>query len=236
VRRCSIVMTMCSLGDRQLSTATTASLSSVPKYSCATAATLSAFGTSARSFAAFCTFVFDKAHCILLWESFHNSYRLHSQLHLLTPDHIPIYAPTATATPSALNAIKTLLQLRESNTVKILHSNDCADLHIAVCFMQHPAYMFQDLAFLIPNLESTTTSPPCFLVFCSSQETTEEVCLTLKAMVLFMKGKIAWFHSDITPECRAEMVDKLRSHELWGVFCTDTSRLIRTRFSIHLDI
>jgi superfamily II DNA helicase RecQ len=182
-------------------------------------------------------FVFDEAHCILLWEHFRNSYGLLGRLRLLTPDRIPIYAPTATATPPAIKAIKTSLQLRESETVEILRSNDRADLHIAARFMQHPAYTFKDLAFLIPDPATTTALPPCFLVFCSSQETTEEACLTLEAMAPFMKGKIAWFHSDMTPECRAEMLDKLRSHELWGLFCTDAFGLVCTKLSAHhLDL
>jgi superfamily II DNA helicase RecQ len=172
-------------------------------------------------------FVFDEAHCIIMWYTFRENYALLGRLRLLIPDRIPIYAPTATVTPPAVRALKTSLRLCEADTVEIFRSNDRSDLHIGTRFIEHPAYSFRDLMFLVPKEgDNVEADPPCFLVFCGSQETTEEACLVLKYLAPIMKGKIAWFHSDMTPEYRAEMLDKLEKHEIWGLFCTGAFGLV----------
>jgi superfamily II DNA helicase RecQ len=169
-------------------------------------------------------FVFDESHCLITWCSFRASYSLVSRLRVLIPERIPFYLPTATATKPAIAALKNLLKLRPEHTEEIYRSNDRPNLHIGARFMQHPAYSYRDLQFLFPSPEYNVRR---FLVFFNSTGEAEEACLAMRAMLPeHLKNKIAWFHSDMSPEYRQTMIEKLRNGEIWGLFATDAFGMV----------
>jgi superfamily II DNA helicase RecQ len=109
-------------------------------------------------------FVFDKARCIAPWSTFQHAYTLLGQLDLLILECIPFYAPSATRRAGMLQHVKKTLCLPSEDTIEILRSNDRPNLHIKASFMQHAAYTYQDLKFLLWN-DPETGHPKLFLIF-----------------------------------------------------------------------
>ncbi|KAF8806502.1 P-loop containing nucleoside triphosphate hydrolase protein [Phlegmacium glaucopus] len=167
-------------------------------------------------------FIFDEGHCISQWGSFRKEYAHLGALRYLIPEHVPFYIASATLPLPILLDIIDILQLRIDKTEQILRSNDRPEISLMVRCLVYPANKFQDLWFLIPDSfkEGDTLDP--FLVFFDGKKEAENACKTIRMLLpVADQQKIRWFHADLTQEEREELCEKMRSGEVFGLFCTD---------------
>jgi superfamily II DNA/RNA helicase len=92
--------------------------------------------------------------------------------------------------------------------------------------MQHAANSYRDLNFLLPNAFKSGR-PPSFLVFfdciTEAEVATQKYCEQLPEV---FQNKVAWFHSHMSADYRAEKTEMLRTGELWGAFVTDAFGMV----------
>lgn len=70
--------------------------------------------------------------------------------------------------------------------------------------------------------------PPTFMVFCNDRKETERLCLYARSLApAHFVNKLLWFHSGMSTRFRTDTIEKLRTHEIWGIFCTDAAGMVR---------
>jgi superfamily II DNA/RNA helicase len=123
-----------------------------------------------------------------------------------------------------LDKVKTLLQM-QSDTRDIRLSNDHPNVHLATLQMLDPLNSCHDIVCVI-QFDGNPPLPP-FMVFCNDRRETEHLCLyaCLLAPAHFV-DKLLWFHSGMSSHFHTNTIEKLRTHKIWGIFCTDAARMV----------
>lgn len=174
-------------------------------------------------------FVFDEGHCISQWGSFRTEYTHLGALRYLIPECIPFYVASATLPIPVLFDIIETLRLRLDRTEQILRSNDRPEIGLMVRGLTFPANSFRDLDFLVPSDFNEGDSIPPFLIFIDSKREAETACNTFrKRWPRGDRNKIHWFHSDLTQNEREQLLERMKSGEIFGLFCTDAFGMVRT--------
>jgi superfamily II DNA/RNA helicase len=120
--------------------------------------------------------------------------------------------------------VKTLLQMC-SDTREIRLSNDCPNIHLTTLGMLDPLNLCHDIA-RVPVFNGDSP-PPLFMVFCNDCRETECVCLYARSLVpAGSVDKLLWFHSGMSARFRTETIEKLRTKQIWGIFCTDAAGMV----------
>ncbi|KAF9027205.1 hypothetical protein BDZ89DRAFT_1160884 [Hymenopellis radicata] len=171
--------------------------------------------------------VIDEAHCVSQWgRSFREDYLHVGHLRDFLPDHIPFFAASATLPLPILNDVAALLQLRSTNTERIILSNDRSNVHLCVREIKHAVASFEDLVFLIPehfkNYKEGDPPPMKFLIFCNSiRETEDAIHYLRKRLPPEYSDKLKWFHATMSSTFRDEEFNALRTGDVWGMAVTD---------------
>lgn len=174
-------------------------------------------------------FVFDEGHCIAQWGTFRKNYLSVGILRHRIGEPIPFYIASATLPPRVLYETRQLLYLKATpGTTKVLCSNDRPDIRLSVRQLAYPASSYNDLNFLIPfNWNEEMHVPSKFLVFFDN---IKEVQMAIKHMRSRLNrryhDRIDWFHSTMTQSYQEKAVERLRSGEVWGLFCTDAFGMV----------
>lgn len=172
-------------------------------------------------------FIFDEGHCISQWSSFRTEYAHLGALRYLIPENIPFYVASATLPLPVLLDVIEILRLHLDRTEQILRSNDRPEVSLMVRGLIFPANSFRDLDFLIPEGFKEGDSTPPFVVFIDSKRESETACKAFrKKLPQGDRHKIRWFHSDLTQNEREELVAKMRSGDIFGLFCTDAFGMV----------
>ncbi|KAI9432879.1 P-loop containing nucleoside triphosphate hydrolase protein [Lactarius psammicola] len=143
------------------------------------------------------SFVFDEAHCISQWSGeFHLEYADVGRLRWLLPNHVVFHMVSATLPSHILGHIRSILQMRLDKTREIRLSNDRPNIHLLTLEMLDPVHSCYDILRVLRF--DGDPPPPLFMVFCND-----------------------WRETDT--KFQTEMIKKLHSHEIWGIFCTDAA-------------
>ena len=155
--------------------------------------------------------IFDEAHCIQQWGSFHKEYLHVGELRYLIPNHIPFYVASATLPPALLADVIETLHLQPGMTEHITLSNGHPNLCLMVCSLVFPANSHKDLRFLIPDNRCEGDSPlPKFLVFFDNTKEAEATCKWIQRQLpKSEQKKVKYFHSMMMPQYREENFDGL---------------------------
>ena len=178
------------------------------------------FGTRLRSF------IFDEAHCVSQWSGgdFRPDYAEVGTLRWMVPAHVVFYAASATMPHYVLVHVKELLQMR-ADTREIRLSNDRPNIHLATLEMLDPLNSCHDLARVLSF--SGDPPPPPFMVFCNDRKETERLCLFARSLAPTCSvDKLLWFHSGMSAHFRTATIEKLRTNQIWGIFCTDAAGMV----------
>ena len=179
------------------------------------------FGSKLRSF------IFDEAHCISQWsgKDFRPDYAEVGSLRWMVPAHVVFYAASATMPHYVLVHVKELLQMR-ANTREIRLSNDRPNIHLATLEMLDPLNSCHDLVRVLSF--TGDPPPPPFMVFCNDRKETERLCLFARSLApTDSVDKLLWFHSGMSAHFRTVTIEKLRTSQIWGIFCTDAAGMVR---------
>jgi superfamily II DNA/RNA helicase len=143
-----------------------------------------------------------------------------------------IYAALATMPAYVLARVKEVLQLR-SNTREIRLTNDRPNIHLATWKMVDPLHSCHDIARVLSF--SGGPPPPPFMVFCNDCKETERVCLFARSLApAGSVDKLLWFHSGMSAQFRTATIEKLRTNQIWGIFCTDAAGMVSMRCFIRV--
>ncbi|KAJ3559557.1 hypothetical protein NM688_g273 [Phlebia brevispora] len=168
--------------------------------------------------------VFDEAHCISQWGTFRPEYRQVHSLRYLLPD-VPFLVASATLPSQVFRDVVQVLELNRAKLLVIRRPTDRPNIHLAVKRIEHALHSFQDLAFLVPGLGGWPDGdhlPPKFVVFCDSITDSVNAARYLRSRLPPpLRNKIMWFHSEMTNTYKAEVLEKLKSGEIWGLCATD---------------
>jgi superfamily II DNA helicase RecQ len=133
-----------------------------------------------------------------------------------------------------LNDVMAKLMLHPEKTTIIHRSNDRPNISFVVEKMQYSAKSMLDIEHVLQlNRE---TPPKKFMVFVNKRRKSE--VLTKKEwdnLPPYLKEKIVWFHSGMSPEFRADMIRRLQMGEIWGIMCTDAAGMVREHSLISIS-
>ncbi|KIJ68868.1 hypothetical protein HYDPIDRAFT_82607, partial [Hydnomerulius pinastri MD-312] len=102
---------------------------------------------------------------------------------------------------------------------------DRPNIHIVVPRIKSTLESMQDLGRVL-NFQGGQPKTP-FMVFENGREDSERLGKYLHHMVLeHLRDKFVCFHSGMSMAFRIPMIEKLRSGELWGIFCTDAAGMV----------
>ncbi|KAN0138442.1 P-loop containing nucleoside triphosphate hydrolase protein [Lactarius tabidus] len=150
-----------------------------------------------------CSFVFNEAHCITQWSGeFHPLYAKLRRLQWILPS-VVFYAASATLPPHILKRVKETLHMQLDKTWVIWLSNNHPNIHLQVLEMLELVHSYYDILRMLRF--DGDPPPPLFMV------------------PPHLAGKLLWFHSGMSQRFWTETIEKLCSHEIWGIFCTDTA-------------
>ncbi|KAF5381621.1 hypothetical protein D9615_005404 [Tricholomella constricta] len=168
---------------------------------------------------------FDEAHCISEWgNDFRPEYAQLGQLRWLVPAHVPFHIVSATLPELILKDVQAKLNIKADNTTIIHRSNDRPNIHFMVEEMQSPANSWLDLDRILRLHANSGENPPKFMVFVNKRREAEDgVEHEWKSLPQHLREKVVWFHSGMSAEFRAKMIQKIRVGEIWGILCTDAA-------------
>ncbi|KAF8257524.1 P-loop containing nucleoside triphosphate hydrolase protein [Lactarius quietus] len=168
------------------------------------------------------SFIFDEAHCIVQWSGeFCPEYTDLGRLRWLLPS-VLFYAVSATLPSHTLKRMQTALHMRQDNTREIRLSNDWPNINLLTLRMQDPVNSCYDILHVLSF--DGNPPPPLFMVSCNDRKETERLCqfAHLQAPPDLARN-LLWFHSGMSTRFWMDTIRKLRSHEIWGIFCTDAA-------------
>ena len=125
-----------------------------------------------------------------------------------------------------------------SEPVIIRRSNDRPNIHLVVEEMQHSLSSWLDLdralklhGYLTDNSGVEPVSPPPFMVFVNKRKESEEGCEHEwnNAPDHYLKTKVVWFHSGMSPRFRADKIEDLKEGRIWGILCTDAAGMVSVK-------
>jgi superfamily II DNA/RNA helicase len=66
------------------------------------------------------------------------------------------------------------------------------------------------------------------MVFVNKQKESEEGCEQEwnNAPNHYLKTKVVWFHSGMSPHFQADKIEDLKEGQIWGILCTDTAGMV----------
>ena len=172
-----------------------------------------------------CSFIFDEAHCIVQWSGeFRPEYADLGRLRWLLPS-VTFYAASATLPFHTLVRMKSSLHMRPDTTREIRLSNDRPNIHLLTLKMQDPVNSCYDILRVL-NFDGHPP-PPLFMVFCNDRKETERLCQFARLQAPpDLARNLLWLHSGMSAQFRTETIRKLRSREIWGIFCTDAAGMV----------
>ena len=121
-------------------------------------------------------------------------------------------------------------QVEQQNAVvgfltEIQLSNDRPNIHLATLEMLDPLNSCHDLACVLSF--SGDPPPPPFMVFCDDCKETKRLCLFARSLAPTCSvDKLLWFHSGMSAHFRTATIEKLRTNQIWGIFCTDAAGMV----------
>jgi superfamily II DNA/RNA helicase len=125
-----------------------------------------------------------------------------------------------------LNDMKAKLMLHPNKTIIMHCSNDRPNISFVVEKMQYSVKSMLDLQCILQL--NGATPPKKFMVFvnkqCESEEMGKKEWFNLP---LYLKEKIVWFHSGMSPEFHKDAIQKLQMGEIWGIICTDAAGMVQ---------
>lgn len=121
-----------------------------------------------------------------------------------------------------------LLQIHGSSLTQIRLPNDRPNIHIGIKKIKHALNTFWDLAFLVPEAwKEGDNAPRKFVVFFDSiREAVLAGVFLRRRLPPEYRQKVRWIHSNMSPEYKEEVVEGLKSGEIWGVCATDSFGMV----------
>jgi superfamily II DNA/RNA helicase len=142
----------------------------------------------------------------------------------MVPAHVVFYAALATMPHYVPVHVKKLLQMH-ADTREIRLSNNRPNIHLATLEMLDPLNSCHDLACMLSF--NGDPPPPPFMVFCNDRKETERLCLFARSLApTGSVDKLLWFHSGMSAHFRTATIKKLRTNQIWGIFCTDAAGMV----------
>ncbi|KIJ09295.1 hypothetical protein PAXINDRAFT_17613 [Paxillus involutus ATCC 200175] len=191
---------------------------------------VSALWNSKRFIARIFNITIDEGHCISEWgKEFRPEYSQLGRLRWILPPHIPFHIASATMPPRILKDVTTTLNMQRETVSRIQLSNDHPNIQLLVVEMLDSTKSVHDLHRILRLPSSVSplgdgTQQVKFMLFCNSRRDAQHVASFLREQLPpDLRDNIVWFHSGMTQEFRAEMVEKLRRGEIWGICCTDAA-------------
>ncbi|KAG2754120.1 P-loop containing nucleoside triphosphate hydrolase protein, partial [Suillus brevipes Sb2] len=165
----------------------------------------------------------DRRFDTLQWGGdFRPSYAELGRLRWLVPPHVVFHVASATLPRHVLHDVKSILQMCDHRTTEARRTNDRPNIHLMVIEMLDPLNSMHDLKRVLKF--DGDSPPPKFMVFCNERKETERLCEFARSEApSSMANKLVWFHSGMSANFRAEMIENLRQGEIWGIFCTDAA-------------
>lgn len=170
-------------------------------------------------------FIFDEGHCISTWGSFRPEYRAIEQFRHTVLKDKPFAVASATLSTVVRRDIIETLHLRRNKLIYISRSTDRPNVHLIVRQIQYPLNSFLDLACVLPK--DGSTPPKKFLIFFDSITDTVNAVEALRRLLpLEHRGKIIWYHSEMSEVFKREEVEKFKRGETWGICATDSFGMV----------
>jgi len=117
-----------------------------------------------------CLIVVDESHCISQWGyDFRPSYLRIADLRKLLPEHIPVLALTATATPLVIDDIQDKLLFRKKNVLKKSFARE----NLAY-IIRHTGNKLEELIHILNKVEGTS------IVYVRNRKSTQEIAKSLQ--------------------------------------------------------
>lgn len=135
---------------------------------------------------------------------------------------------SATMPPHILRDVQKKLHMQSNRVVKVIRSNDRPNIHLMVARIEGTLKSMQDLDRVLNFRDGQPETP--FMVFVNGQEDAERLAKYIRRSVPdHLQDKFVWFHSGMSMAFRSAAIEKLKSGELWGIFCTDAAGMVSYR-------